>query len=199
MFRRFAVLAVVLVLCFSGSASAMPVLDWGSHVNPGVCDSSGALVVNVRERVVQSVDSGEGGNYWAFDNYTRHIQVWRESGGSYCVLVAYEGMFDGQAGQLSPGAGGVLSGDEDGTFQGGYWATITGVLKSTPSWPRRGFAGVHDYQCDISGSCPGYISWIDQYFEPGWSFTYNWWGWIYHGGSHGTWENAVDGNQGDIL
>ena len=44
---------------------------------------------------------------------------------------------------------------------------------------------------------PGW-NWVGQYFESGYNFTYEWWGWIYHAGKHGTWVNSIDGNSGDI-
>jgi hypothetical protein len=113
--------------------------------------------------------------------------------------VQYEGKFDAQAGQTSPGTGGTLDGDEDGTFQGGYRATIAGTLLSSPTWKTTGMVGTFDYECDISGVCSNYVSWVAKYFNGGAVFTYEWWGWIYHGGKHGTWVNSSDGNAGDIL
>lgn len=97
-----------------------------------------------------------------------------------------------------PGATNILDGDEDGVLQGGYDATVVGTILASPAWPTRGFVGEHDYQCDIVANCPGYVSWLAQYFAPGYSFTYNWWGWIYRAGKHGVWINSSDGNSGDI-
>lgn len=146
------------------------------------------------------VDSGEGGNYWAFDNLTRQIQLWStNTTNEYCAVVSYQGKFDGQAGQTSPGSTGTLDGSEDGSFQGGYRATITGTLLPTPLWQTRGSVGTTDYNCNLAGNCPGYVSWTGKYFTGGYTFDYNWWGWIYHGGNNGTWVNSVDGNSGDIL
>jgi len=45
-------------------------LNWGSQVNPGQCPA-GKLVINVSQRVINSLDSGTGGNWWAADNYER--------------------------------------------------------------------------------------------------------------------------------
>lgn len=199
--RLFVAFLVVLALCLTvSSISATPDgFNWGSEVNAGECDHSGGPVINIIRRVVNSVDSGEGGNFWAFDDYNQHIQIWAQADGSYCVLARYQGQFDGQAGQTSPGATGILSGAEDGSFEGGYRAVITGTLQADPAWRTRGRVGTSDYQCDISGNCPGFVNWIDQYFEPGSTFTFEWWGWVYHGGSNGQWINSIDGNSGDIL
>lgn len=173
-------------------------LDWTKEVNPSKCNASGQPIINVTQKVKNSVDSGTAGNYWAFSNYNRHIQVWKQDLGKYCALVSYVGQFNAQNGQVSPGSDGVtLSGDELGTFTGGYRGIINGELKDAPAWKTHGSVGSFDYKCDLTGSCPGAVNWVDQYFTKP-TFTYDWWGWIYHGRSYGTWINSVDGNQGDI-
>jgi hypothetical protein len=189
-----------LLATMIGTASAAPsTLNWGTEVNASECTPSGAPVVNVVEKVLNGVDSGEGGNYWAFSNYTRHIQVWATStNDEYCAVVQYSGRFYGEEGQTSPGNNEALDGDEDGTFQGGYRATITGSLLESPGWKTRGSVGTVDYDCDIDGNCDGYVDWVAQYFGGGYGFSYEWWGWIYHGGRFGTWVNSIDGNSGDI-
>ncbi|MBI4130762.1 hypothetical protein HY468_05570 [Candidatus Roizmanbacteria bacterium] len=190
--------AVMLGMAIPAFAAAEH-LNWGSQINAGQCDKVGKPVVNIVQKVVNDVDSGQAGNYWAFDNLTRKIQVWEtNTAGEYCAEVSYQGEFDGQAGQTSPGNTGTLDGSEDGTFQGGYNATITGSLLSAPLWQTRGSVGTTDYDCDIDGNCPGYVSWVGQYFTPGYGFAYNWWGWIYHNGNN-VWVNSVDGNSGDVL
>ena len=191
--------AAILLLVATAASGAPDQLNWGNEVNPGQCDTAGKPLVSITQQVVNGVDSGIAGNYWAFDHYSRQIQVWPQSDGSYCAIVRYQGHFDGQAGQTSPGATGTLFGDEDGTFEGGYRAIINGTPKADPAWRTRGFVGVNDYQCDILGNCPGLVNWVDQYFESGYSFAFDWWGWIYHGGQHGTWVNSSDGNSGEIL
>lgn len=195
-----AVTVVVPALVVSGAAAAKNnKLSAGQEITPARCDEAGKLVVNVKENIVNTVDSGEAGNNWAFDTMNRQIQVRDNGDGTFCVVMRNEGKFDAQAGQTSPGAGGVLTGDEDGTYRGGYRATITGTLKTTPVWRTNGSVGTTDYQCDISGTCPGYVNWAGQYFEPGYGFTYDWWGWIYTAGGYGSWLNSSDGNSGDIL
>jgi hypothetical protein len=192
------VLGLVLLMPSTRAAAQPDGFPWGAQIRPSQCDASGAPVISVVNKVENSVDSGEGGNNWAFDDYTRQIQVWPQGPGTFCVLVSFEGSFDAVAGQQSPGNSGPLDGDEDGRFHGGYWATVSGTLLDDSSWPTRGFAGTHDFGCGIDGSCSGYVSWLDQYFAAGYGFTYEWWGWIYRAGKHGVWINSSDGNSGDI-
>ena len=162
------------------------------------CDHSSAPIVNVTEKVVNTVDSGEGGNNWAFDDLNRQMKVYDNGDGTFCAELINQGKFDSQAGQQSPGDTGVLTGEEDGTFKGGYQATITGTLLATPLWPTQGNVGATDYQCDIAGNCPGYISWPGQYFNAGFGFAYDFWGWTYKY-KNCVWINASTGNSGDIL
>ena len=162
------------------------------------CDNKGAPIINVTQKVINTVDSGEGGNYWAFDNLNRGIKVYDNGDDTFCAEVLYQGKFDSQEGEQSPGDTGLLTGSEDGTFNGGYQATIAGTLLDTPAWPTHGSVGTTDYQCDLDGNCPGAISWPDQYFETGSGFSYNWWGWTYNY-KNCVWVNSQDGNSGDIL
>jgi hypothetical protein len=191
-------LTAALLLCVASAVAEPTGLNWGTEVNAGECDTTGSPVVNVTYGVVDSVDSGEGHNYWAFEDYDKRIQLWDQGKGAYCAVVGYQGRFTAVAGQQSPGDTGLLDGDENGTFQGGYRMVIAGELLDEPGWPTHGRAGVYDYGCDIAGNCPGAVNWIDQYFEPGYGEAFVWWGWIYHGGRYGTWVNSSDGNAGDI-
>lgn len=162
------------------------------------CDTSGAPVINVTQKIVNTVDSGEGGNNWAFDDVNRQIKVYKQADNTFCVLADNEGKFDSQAGQQSPGNTGPLTGSEDGTFKGGYRATITGSLKETPELSTKGNIGTVDYNCNIAGTCPGYYNWVDKYFAPGYVFSYSWWGWEYKY-KNLKWINSSDGNSGDII
>ncbi len=174
-------------------------LNWESQLKPSLCGASGKPIINVHQRVLNDADSGFNG-YWAFDNYEREIKVWPLQNGTYCATVAYEGRFKAVAGQNSPGQGstGVLTGKERGSFEGGYRAIITGSLLASPLWPTHGSVGATDYKCDIAGTCPGRVSWVEQYFSYT-GFDQPWWGWIYQGGRYGTWINASIGSSGDIL
>lgn len=199
----FAAVAVFLavILGATGAAAKPEQMVANKEVNKQGCDSQGSPVINITQRVLNSVDSGEAGNYWAYDTYNRHIQVWKENDNEYCVLADYEGQFDAQKDQKSPGNTGILTGKEDGTFKGGYRATIMGTMKTTPELPTKGSIGTVDYRCDLSANCPGAFNWIDKYFTTGamkYSFSYDWWGWTYNSKGH-SWTNAIDGNSGDVL
>jgi len=194
--------SAVAFLFLSGSAlAAPPGLNWGTEVNAGECERAGSPVVNATHKVVDSVDSGLAG-YWASEDYNRRIQLWDQGGDTYCAIVSYQGHFTGVAGQQSPGNTETLDGDESGAFEGGYRMEISGDLRAEPSWPTRGHVGVVDYECTTPVgfvvSCPGQVNWIAQYFESGYAYGYEWWGWIYHGDRQGTWINSSDGNSGDI-
>ena len=191
--------AAVFVLPASISASELR-LDWQNELAPAKCNPVGDPVINVVEKVKNDADSGQAGNYWAFDNYTRNIKVWNTSvPGTYCATVKYEGEFKAVAGQRSPGNTGILTGKEKGEIKGGRRATIVGALLQNPAWPSKGFVGSYDYQGDVNGNIPGYVSWLAQYFAPGYSYNDDWWGWIYKGEQSGAWINAASGNFGDIL
>lgn len=206
--KKLAVLAIAAVflsiLIIGGVAtagpSAPPTLNWGSETNAGEC-GAGKLVLNVTQTIVNDIDSGEDGNYWAYDNYNRHIQVWQVGTNAFCALVKYMGSFTSVAGSSPGNTTDVIAAGISGTMEGGYKATITGTLNASPTYRTRGNIGVFNYGCDpSSGSCTGRVSWLDVYFSS-WSFPsgdLDWWGWIYHGEPNGTWVNAVTGNLGDI-
>ncbi|MBI5127734.1 hypothetical protein HZA76_04745 [Candidatus Roizmanbacteria bacterium] len=184
----------------SGTATLTDVgLEWGSKLTPPSCEAKGKPLVNVTYKVQNTVDSGEGGNYWAYDNLNRHIQLWQTGESTYCAVVKFEGKYNTIAG-TSPGNTGTVPDDLKGSFQGGYKAIITGSFLSSPLWKTNGNLGTIDYQCDASANCPGAVDWVEQYFnhDSNTGFSQPWWGWIYHGGHHGTWINSSDGNLGDI-
>lgn len=193
---------ISLVLSFwlftKTAANATPAFNSGQQLNAKECSTNGNPVINVTEKIVKTVDSGQGGNYWAYDDTNRQIQVWKNSDNTYCALIQNQGKFDSQEGEKSPGNTGTLTGKEDGSFRGGYRAKITGILKDKPGWKTNGNVGTHNYNCNLSGNCPGYVNWVDQYFGPGYTFNYEWWGWTYRY-KNNTWVNSSDGNSGDII
>lgn len=199
-------LACLFVFLFASAAWAAPALQlqWGKDTNAvQACDDldSRAPIINVIEFVTGDVDSGTAGNYWAYDEYTRHIQVYQNATeGSFCASVDYQGSFKPIAGQQSPGANHTpLLGDKDnGRMQGGYVGTIVGTLLTNPEWVTNGNVGSYDYACNPDGTDCKYVSWISKYFEPSATFSYVNWGWIYRAGKYGTWVNADNGNSGDI-
>lgn len=202
-------LLATALLLGSVSASTVPTLNWGEETDSAECDSEAAPVINVKRRVVNSMDSGFGDDvWWAYDDYTQQIQIWETAPGEFCFVQRFQGHFDGVAGFDSPEGDDTLTGEESGPFEGGIQGTFEATMKEDPDWRTRGFVGTQDYRCDIHASrgngavCPGAVSWMAQYFEDVSEFGLGWWGFIYHGGNCGTWENSVDepGNgAGDIV
>jgi hypothetical protein len=168
------------------------------EVNKKQCDAKGKAIVDVNERVLNDADSGFAG-YWAFDNYTRNIKVWKNDDGNYCANVTYGGKFDAVDGNTGPAGSGTIGFNVHGTFDGGYRSIpFTGTLLSTPGWPTHGNIGPIDYKCTLLGYCSGYVDWVSKYFNSTTSFEDAWWGWTYRAGKNGTWINASNGNSGNI-
>lgn len=193
-----ATLTLFVVLIPGGQGMAAPHL-WGSQVNPGKCGGPpGRLLINITHQVINDGDSGLGG-YWAYDDYNRHIQVWQVDADTFCVDVRYLGSFETVAG-ASPGNTDIIAAGIDGTFQGGYRASIAGTPNPNPAFRTRGNIGTFDYGWDGHSDHGAHtpFSWLGAYFSSVSDFTYEWWGWIYQAGSNGTWTNSTDGNQGDI-
>ena len=184
--------AGAVAVVFAASAGAT---YGGPELAAGKCD--GNLVLNVHHGVVNDVDSGQAGNYWAEDNYNRHIRLWQTGPGAYCAIVVYEGTFTTFVGEATPGATGVFTSSFTGRFDGGYRASISGTF-SPGSNPTRGQLGTKDYGCDQTGTCSGLFGWVGTYFPGGAGFTYDWWGWSYSAPGHGTWINDTNANSGDI-
>ncbi len=205
--KKLAILVTIAafldLLVLGGQAIAGPSvhLNWGSQVNPGQCDANpGKLVTNVVHKVINDIDSGEQGNYWAYDNYVKQIQVWDKGAGTFCAVVRYMGDFRTVAGP-APGLSGTVAAGITGTFEGGYRAVITGVLNPSPTERTKGNIGEKDYQGNIAPDGTGTLnpfSWLATYFSSVSGFSMQWWGWIYHAGDNGSWVNSSDGNQGNI-
>lgn len=189
----------------SGAANITSVPDWGQQLSAASCVGKvGSPVINVTEKVINDVDSGVAGNNWAFDNYNRHIQVWRtgtKTSDTFCALVTYEGTASAVEGQIGPGGTGLIGPDVSAEMKGGYRSTIfTGSLLSPALWPTRGSVGVVDYECTaIDGTGCNPVSWVDKYFSTTSGFDLEWWGWFYYGGTHGNWLNSSQGTFGNIL
>jgi hypothetical protein len=195
----FALLLFSASRALAGPPSHATPVNWGSQINASECNSDGDLVVNVTMQITGDIDSAVGGAYWADDQFNKNIQVWSTADPNvFCARVMYLGKFVAVAGP-SPNGSGVLLGGEKGSIEGGYWATITGSLLTAPLWPTNGHVGSFDLGCTAStGQCTNSFNWVDEYFTVGSAFEYGWWGWTYHGGRFGTWNNVVTGNSGDI-
>lgn len=207
----FALLGVKIGYTGNHAGNKNPTLNWGKKTSAQQCSGNGSPIINIERDVENSIDSGFGaGTWWAQVDYRQHLQVWEVNTGqqenTYCVVSRFKMQFDAFEGQGTPGkekrSDGVLEGDESGTSQGGYHAFLTGDLKENPDWQTNGFVGTQNYDCDKSGpsSCENSVDFLGKYFN-NYNLSYQWWGWIYHGGKYGTWVNAssVSGNSiGDI-
>ena len=190
-----AVVASMLSL-LTAAATSDTTLNFGTQLNAAAC--GGTPIIEVSQTVLNDADSGVGGNAWAFDNFTRQIKVFQLSAGTFCATTRYEGSFTTNAG-VSPSGTSTVSAGISAPFIGGYRATqFSGTLLPSPGAATHGNIGTFDYMCDPTFTCPGFVDWTTLYFSTTSGFNLDWWGWIYHGGSHGTWVNARSGNLGDI-
>lgn len=178
------------------TTASSPNYEIATELRPGAC-GHGRLVVSAVALIVNNADSGEGGNYWAYDTLWRHYMVWKTGATEYCAIIRDTGSFKTVAGR-SPGDTDDIAAGIRGLIRGGYRTThFTGTW--SPEWPAFGYIGKLDYQCDIdTGDCPGAPVWRDKYFTSIAGYDFDWWGWFYHAGPRGTWYNAVSGNVGDI-
>ena len=194
-----ALLAAALIIPAAvAAAPPTPGQNWGKYVNASAC--SGTLIINVTLSVTNDADSGLA-SYWAYDNYQRQVQVWQTAPGSFCVVARYEGKFTTVA-TTSPGGTGTVSAGQTGTFAGGYQYTFTGALLSNPSLPTTGNIGTFDYGWDGTQAGAGSLtpfSWVSTYFSSTTNWTDDFWGWVYQGGSCGTWYNTILGTSGNIV
>ncbi len=203
---RLLTCVAVLIVPFMTTYASLPAtaapsehLNWGFQLSSGP-DSCppGNLVINLKQRVLRDVDSGVGGNFWAFDDFVRSIQVVEISPSTFCATVKYQGQFSTIAGTAPAGTGSVGAG-VFGAFEGGYVSTVfTATLLSNPSQRTMGSIGTFDYMCDASGHCPGYANWTAFYFTAISGFDLAWWGWVYHAGDNGSWVNLIFRNSGNI-
>ena len=187
-------------------------LNFGTQLNAAECNTTGArLVINVIQHIIGDADSGEFGNYWAYDDVHRRIQVWQlsENPDTFCAVLKYMGSFVTVPGEspgfFDPDANDTVAAGVTGTFEGGYRSTVfTGTLKDPPDYRTSGNIGTFNYMCVIlpgvvdGAACPGYRDWTTFYFSSTLGFDLAWWGWVYHAGDNGSWVNSIDGNSGDI-
>ena len=195
-----AVAALTAAMLLPAIASAAPPhlgQNWGSYVNASTC-AGGTPVIDITYSVTNDSDSGSAGDWWALDNYQKLVQVWQESDGTYCAVVHYAGQFTTLAGQESPGKTvPSLPGGFTGTMAGGYTATFSGSLNPSPGYPTSGYIGAFNLGGGILGDTTSF-GWVSTYFTSTNGFAQPTWGWVYQGGSCGTWYNTYLSTTGDI-
>jgi len=119
-------LVAVFTLLAAGTALACP------RAHP-------VLVMNVTYKVTNDEAVGNVG-FWALQDYTRHVRVWRLPDGSFSWASQFEGRWTTFDGALSPGAGAAQAADGSGRFVG----VLNGTFTSDPYIPARGYLGTHD-------------------------------------------------------
>jgi hypothetical protein len=183
-------IGLLTALLTAGTALAAPTHPtFGTFVNSGAVPNGSKLVLNITLNVVNDLDSGICGNYWAVDNYNKQIKVWQVPDGTFYAVVRYAGKFTTIQGQQSPGDCTLTEGSvASGTFEGGYVATFTGTLIA----PAFGNIGTVDY------NDPLHFDWTTAYFTGFAAFDQTQWGWTYHYKSQ-TWNNFDSGTSGNIV
>jgi hypothetical protein len=169
----------------------------------------GTLVLDVRYRVLNDVDTGSGDANWAFDDYARAVRVWRKAGGRFCSASTYAGTFTTIAGE-SPGGTATIPAGIRGTLRGSSTTTFKAAFAPGVR-PTRGDLGTKDFACtsaDRRGDCAGTFDWLATYFTSGdnfKSFRYTRYAFTYKAteGGHGTWRDFLAGGRirtsGDIV
>jgi hypothetical protein len=194
--------SIVIVICALAAPAALaspgPPPKLNKHQLARKTCGKGKLAVNVEQKVVNDIDSGKTGNFWAFDSYHRSIMVWKLGTTNYCAIVRYEGTFTTIAG-ASPGGSGTVGDGLKGHFEGGYRMDFNGTLIAHPTVKAHGSIGTTNYRCDKTGNCPGSVYWVTLFFTNVTGDDFDWWGWIYRAGRNGTWLNSIDGAKGDIV
>lgn len=160
----------------------------------------GDQVINVTRRVYNSVDTGHcDPTAWAEIEYTQRIRVFNE-GDRFVAIVTYNGLFDAYEGHETPNdCTEELDGDESGPFDGGLRLIFEADF--VPDSQTRGHLGRVDHGCDGSTNNCKFRSatgWLDGYFDDVENLAYQWWGFIYHGGRHGTAVHSSEGDCGNI-
>lgn len=83
---KIVIMGMVLVPSFGSlvaNAAEIKEPDFGKQLDSKACgEKLGKPLIDVEEKVLNDADSGQGGNYWAMDNYTRHIKAWQISAGN---------------------------------------------------------------------------------------------------------------------
>jgi hypothetical protein len=171
--------------------------------------AAGTLVLDIRYRVLNDVDTGSGDVNWAFDDYTRVVRVRRKAGRRFCSSSTYAGTFTTIAGK-SPGGTATIPAGIRGTLRGSSTTTFNAAF-APGGRPTRGDLGTKDFACtsaDRKGDCAGTFDWLATYFTSNddfKSFKYTRYAFTYKAteGGHGTWRDFLAGGRirtsGDIV
>lgn len=188
----FAVIAITVTgLSVSASAMASPpnqqhsvqpaILD--SHLNGAIKEITkgkvphpapgSTLMVNAVVKIINDEDSGYQG-YWAIDNYTLNIKIWKEPNGTFFFAFLYRGTATTYAGIPAPGTTGVEK-DKGVAHFAGY---VAGLLSGTfsPKTAAFGFLGMDNYSGSPSllgaystaTAAPNSVDWLAN-FTPGYT------------------------------
>src|SRR5581483_5667859 len=112
-------LGIITMAALAGSLVAgTDRLNFGKQLNAAQCNAGGKMVINVVQHITNDEDSAVGGNYWAFDDFNRQIQVWQTAPNTFCAVVSYHGSFTTVAGP-SPNGTGLVAAGVKGTIEGG--------------------------------------------------------------------------------
>lgn len=192
------------ILCSPVTAQSLPHVPAGS-----------ILLLNITMNLQNDEDSGNLG-WWAVDNLSQEITLWRVSDGSYYVRALDNGTWYTFAGAKSPQNGYGESADGSGPFQGGYIALLSSVNVFTPSMSLTGFLGTFDFggtKAKILGNIgpngtiqsSGLRFWSLFYFNSGTGFAFSspnslpTWGWLYTYLDQESWCNtSAAPSSGDI-
>lgn len=190
-------LCTLLVATSVIPALAAPQFEADQQYEQNRCNpTAGVMIISVAEIILNDFDYGVLAKPWAFDNYTRNIQVWKQHDGSFCAQLTYHGQFDTMAGKSPNGTSTVASGI-NGTFRGIMKTTeFSAILNSNV--PTSGTIGTFDYKCNTNPNCPGYVKWEDQFFTNSSGLDIAWYGFEYMDNANGTWINNLHGSTGDI-
>jgi len=169
---------------------------------------AGTKVLSINHGVTNDCNSGEDGQWWALDAYTKTFDVYALGGGNYYAIAGYNGIATTIIGQDPPGLGDQTNyaANIPVPFWGGYVATFTGTLKAVPCKATSGNIGSFNYggslaECTAHGGPPDPFDWQACYFDSVSGFAQPYWGWAYDKGNPPSceWLNASTGNSGNIL
>ena len=194
---------------FSGAVSRMGlVLVLATAMAVGVIGMAGAAnpvtapVVHATYVIHNDADSGANG-YWALDNFTAQVTIWKTGADTYQVNMTNTGIWCTFAGSPTPGVpAATQTAPECGSMEGGYDGNLTTsvplVNASTTTLPGSPFdAGGTEVSGAITpGSFSGQFGWIGYFFPGATSSDFafanggNAWNWTYIAPNGNKWVDS---------